>query len=98
MRLNLIINGVLIGSANLDAARCKDEFYLNAIKRLLVLQNQDVLMLIPGKPVFDIELPAENSSSFFSPKEDILQLLNNYEGVTGYNNYKQSNKLSSRSA
>ena len=58
MRLNMALNGILIGSAKVDPSRCKDEYYLQALRRLLVVQNQDVLQLIPAKPVYYIEVPS----------------------------------------
>lgn len=59
MRLNLTLNGVLIASQALDPSRCKDEYYLQAVRRLLTIQNQDTLELIPAKPVYYIEIPSE---------------------------------------
>jgi hypothetical protein len=58
MRLNLALNGILIGSTPLDPSRCKDEYYLQAMRRLLTLQNQETLELIPSQPVYYIEVPS----------------------------------------
>jgi hypothetical protein len=55
MRLNMALNGILVASATLDPARCKDEFYLDAMRRLMVLQNEEIIQLIPAKPVYYIE-------------------------------------------
>jgi len=61
MRLNLTLNGVLIASQSLDPARCKDEYYLQAVRKILTIQNQDTLELIPAKPVYYIEVPSESA-------------------------------------
>ena len=80
-------------SANLDAVRCKDEFYLRAIKRFLLQQNQEILSLIPGKPVFDIEVPAACASSLFAQKEALLQLLSGGDELSNYYNYNEVAEL-----
>lgn len=58
MRLNLAINGILIGSTPLDPSRCKDEYYLQAMRHLLTQQNQETLEQIPSRPVYYIEVPS----------------------------------------
>ena len=65
MRLNLALNGILIASASLDPARCKDEYYLQAMRHLLARQNQDTIELIPANPVYYIEIPASSASYSF---------------------------------
>ena len=66
MRLNMALNGILVGSATLDPSRCKDEFYLQAMRRLLVLQNQEILQMIPAKPVYYIEVSSSMPSLSFA--------------------------------
>lgn len=58
MRLNLALNGILVASAPVDPSRCKDEFYLQALRKQILQQNSEVLNLIPAKPLFYIEVPA----------------------------------------
>ena len=79
MRLNLILNGICIASAAIDPARCRDEFYLQAIRRSLVLQNQDVLELIPAQPVYAIEVSPSAALSLFGEKEKRVIMINNQE-------------------
>ena len=55
MRLNMALNGILVASATLDPARCKDEFYLDAMRRLMAIQNEEIIQLIPAKPVYYFE-------------------------------------------
>lgn len=62
MRLNLALNGILVASTPLDPSRCKDEYYLQAMRRLLTLQNQETLDLIPSRPVYYIEIPSSLQS------------------------------------
>lgn len=69
MRLNLALNGILIASASLDPTRCKDEFYLQAMRRLLQQQNRDMLETIPAKPVYYIEVPSGPASLSYMHKE-----------------------------
>ena len=66
MRLNMALNGILVASASLDPARCKDEYYLQAMRRYLKIQNQETLELIPAKPVYYIEVPAGSASLPFT--------------------------------
>ena len=56
MRLNMALNGILVGSATLDPSRCKDEFYLQAMRRLLKVRNNEIMEMIPAKPVYYIEV------------------------------------------
>jgi hypothetical protein len=65
MKLNLSLNGVLIASTPLDPSRCKDEFYLSAMRRLLSSRNEEALALIPSRPVYYIEIAAEVASLRF---------------------------------
>ena len=67
MRLNLSLNGILIASTPLDPSRCKDEYYLQAMRRLLTMQNKDALELIPSRPVYYIEVPSSLSDLRFQP-------------------------------
>lgn len=62
MRLNLALNGILVASAPVDPSRCKDEFYLGALRRLILWQNQETLNLITAKPFFYLEVPASAAS------------------------------------
>ncbi|HET7896797.1 MAG TPA: hypothetical protein VFL47_03990 [Flavisolibacter sp.] len=62
MRLNLTLNGILIASAPVDPSRCKDEFYLNALRRLILQQNRDILAIFSAKPSFYIEVPDSSAS------------------------------------
>jgi hypothetical protein len=62
MRLNLALNGILIASTPVDPSRCKDQFYLDALRRLILWKNQETLTLIPAKPFFYIEVPASAAS------------------------------------
>jgi hypothetical protein len=72
MRLNMALNGILVGTANLDPSRCKDEFYLQAMRRLLMVQNQEIMHLIPAKPVYYIEVTASMPSlSFANSNENV---------------------------
>ncbi|HEY0039312.1 MAG TPA: hypothetical protein VGB71_01550 [Flavisolibacter sp.] len=68
MRLNLALNGILIASASLDPNRCKDEFYLQAMRKFLQVQNQDILETIPAKPVYYIEVPSSPASLSYMSK------------------------------
>jgi hypothetical protein len=65
MRLNMALNGILVASASLDPARCRDEYYLQAMRRLLMIQNQETMELIPAKPVYYIEVPGSSASLTF---------------------------------
>ncbi|HYO22898.1 MAG TPA: hypothetical protein VER36_10870 [Flavisolibacter sp.] len=69
MRLNLALNGILVASAKLDPSRCNDEYYLQAMRRLLLQQNGEVLALIPAKPVYYIEVPSSSATSLFTENE-----------------------------
>ena len=69
MRLNLTLNGVLVATAAVDPARCKDEFYLMALRRLILRQNRDIVEAIPAKPFFYLEVPASCASLYFSKSE-----------------------------
>jgi hypothetical protein len=62
MRLNLALNGMLIASTAIDPSRCKDEFYMQAMQRVLREQNQDALELFSSRPVFFIEVPAGSAA------------------------------------
>ena len=66
MRLNMALNGILVASAKLDPSRCKDEYYLQALRRLLMIQNQEILQLIPAKPVYYIEVVAGSPNLSFA--------------------------------
>ncbi|HUC82109.1 MAG TPA: hypothetical protein VMR70_14490 [Flavisolibacter sp.] len=70
MRLNLALNGILIASTPLDPSRCKDEFYLQAMRRLLSTQNRDTLELIPSRPVYYIEVPSSLADLTFQPSHN----------------------------
>lgn len=65
MRLNSALNGILIASAPADPSRCKDEFYLQTQRQQIIQQNLDIVNLIPGKPLFYIEVPASGASVQF---------------------------------
>jgi hypothetical protein len=69
MRLNLALNGILIASAPLDPARYTDKYYMKAMRRILCLQNQDILDLIPARPVYYIEVPAAAAATLFMDNE-----------------------------
>ena len=69
MRLNLALNGILVASAPLDPSRCKDEFYLQALRQQILQQNLDVIKLIPAKPTFYIEVPASPASLSYGKNE-----------------------------
>ena len=69
MRLNLALNGILVASAKLDPSRCRDEYYLHAMRRLLLQQNGDVLALIPATPAYYIEVSGTAAASLFSEEE-----------------------------
>lgn len=62
MRLNLTLNGILVASAPVNPSRCKDEFYLQALRQQILLQNKDTLDRIPARPFFYIEIPASSAS------------------------------------
>ncbi len=65
MRLNMALNGILVASATLDPSRCKDEYYLDAMRRLMMIQNQEIVQLIPATPVYYIEVaPTQPTLSF----------------------------------
>ncbi len=69
MRLNLALNGILIASAPVEPSRCKDEYYLQALRQQILQQNKDTLALIPAKPFFYIEVPASAASLSYAKKE-----------------------------
>jgi hypothetical protein len=69
MRLNLALNGILVASAPLDPSRCKDEFYLQALRQQIIQQNLDTINLIPAKPFFYIEVPASAASLSYGKNE-----------------------------
>jgi hypothetical protein len=48
-----------------DPSRCKDEFYLRALRQ----QNRETIGLIPAKPFFYIEVPASAASLSFCKRE-----------------------------
>ncbi len=77
MHLNLTLNGILVASAKLDPARCKDEYYLQAMRRLLLQQNSDVLALVPAKQDWYIEVPPSSAYSLFTDKQWHLETGNN---------------------
>lgn len=68
MRLNLTLNGILVASLPLNPSRCKDEFYLQALRQQILQQNRDTLSLIPAKPFFYIEVPASSASLSYGQK------------------------------
>ena len=73
MRLNMALNGILVGSASLDPSRCKDEFYLEAMRRLLTVQNRDIMQMIPARPVYYIEVASSMPSlSYARPNENVI--------------------------
>jgi hypothetical protein len=69
MRLNLTLNGMLVASMPVNPSRCKDEFYLQALRQHILQQHQDTLSLIPAKPFFYIEVPASAASLSWGKKE-----------------------------
>ena len=83
MRLNLSLNGVLVASTALDPSRCKDKYYLEAMRRSLLRQNTEILSLIPAKPIYYIEAPASSAHLLFSKADtqrrtETLDVIINY--------------------
>ena len=83
MRLNLSLNGVLVASTPLDPSRCKDKYYLEAMRRILLQQNTEILMLIPAKPTYYIEAPVSSAHLLFNNtemhgKKETLSVIINY--------------------
>ena len=68
MQLNMALNGVLIASAKIDPSRCKDEYYLQALQRLLFVQNKEIIELIPAKPLYYIEVGSSFPALSFQNK------------------------------
>ncbi|HEV7330271.1 MAG TPA: hypothetical protein VGN63_04465 [Flavisolibacter sp.] len=68
MRLNLTLNGILVASAPVNPARCKDEFYLQALRQQILLQNRDTIERIPARPFFYLEVPASSASLSYGRK------------------------------
>ncbi len=62
MRLNLTLNGILVASAPVNPSRCTDEYYLQALRQQILLQNKDTIERIPANPFFYIEVPASAAS------------------------------------
>jgi hypothetical protein len=62
MRLNLTLNGILVASTPVNPSRCKDEFYLQALRRQILLQNKETIERIPARPFFYLEVPASAAS------------------------------------
>jgi hypothetical protein len=62
MRLNLALHGILVASAPIDSSKCKDEFYLQAVRQQMLRQNEDIIGEIAAKPFFYIEVPASSAS------------------------------------
>ncbi|NTS40677.1 hypothetical protein HRG84_07135 [Flavisolibacter sp. BT320] len=62
MRLNLTLNGILVASALVNPSRCTDEYYLQALRQQILLQNKDTIERIPANPFFYIEVPASAAS------------------------------------
>ena len=69
MRLNLSLNGVLVGSVVLDATRYKDEYYLEAMRGLLTRQCSELLSLIPATPLYYLEVPATAATDLFTGEQ-----------------------------
>ncbi|HEX8313732.1 MAG TPA: hypothetical protein VF609_01985 [Flavisolibacter sp.] len=99
MRLNLALNGILIASAKLDPSRCKDQYYLLAMRRLLLQKNGDIIALIPAKPVYYIEVPSASATSLFSEEEWAVLLGQredldaNIDSYKPYSNFQQLSLL-----
>lgn len=68
MRLNLTLNGILVASVPLNPSRCKDEYYLQALRQQIIRQNKDTIELIPAQPFFYIEVPASSASLSYGKK------------------------------
>lgn len=66
MRLNLSLNGILVASSPVDSSRCQDEFYLQALRRLMLEQNREIIEAIAARPFFYIEAPATSASLYYS--------------------------------
>lgn len=62
MRLNLTLNGILVASAPVNPSRCTDEYYLQALRQQILVQNKDTIERIPASPFFYIEVPASAAS------------------------------------
>lgn len=68
MRLNLTLNGILVASTPVNPSRCKDEFYLQALRQQILLQNRDTIERIPARPFFYLEIPASSASLSYGKK------------------------------
>ncbi len=65
MRLNLALHGILIASAAIEETKCRDEYYLEAMRQQLLRQNEDLIEQIPAKPFFYLEVPASSATLRF---------------------------------
>jgi hypothetical protein len=65
MQLKLFLNGILVAYTAIDPARGGNEAYLREVQRYLLMLSQDMLLLMPGRPVFYIEVPPSSATSLF---------------------------------
>jgi hypothetical protein len=56
MKLNLTVNGKLLSSVPVDETQAKNEYYLKAFRRLLLMRHRKELLEKNRQPFFYLEL------------------------------------------
>ena len=58
MHLKMSIGSKVIDCISVDAARCKDDNYLQALRRLLTVRHELTIAALKRQPTFYIEVPS----------------------------------------